>query len=155
MGPHAPGQSITVGETKSMSTNAILYNMFIPGIEYSTPEVGFVDVRDVAACLVAAIRTSGQHRIMLTGEWFEFKDAIEHINSVLPELKERFSNAQVTDYKGPVMDNTRAKEILGVKLSQPWKESLILAVDEVIKLEKEWLEQGVNIETIRKNDWRA
>jgi len=72
-----------------MSTNPLLYDILLPKPHITTPRPGFVDVRDIARGLVTGIRTPGRHRALLTGEWFDFKDAVDYIAAVRPALKSR------------------------------------------------------------------
>lgn len=112
-----------------------------------TPPMGFVDVRDVTAAQVAGIKTPGRNRVLLAGEWFEVKDAVDHIAVARPELADRLTNA--------VIDNTRAVEVLGVQVIS-WKEMIVDTIDSLVKLEKEWQEAGVDVETtLKKSFWRA
>lgn len=113
-------------------------------------------MKDVAAALVAGIRTPGRNRILLAGEWFEIKDAVEHIASVRPELKNRLMNPGGPTHPKIMIDNTRAYEILGIEPVSSWKDNVIETIDFLVKLEKEWVESGVDIRsTLQASDWRA
>jgi hypothetical protein len=117
--------------------------------------MGYVDVRDIAAGLVAGIRTTGRNRLLFTGEWFELKDAVNYISATRPELKDRLPIVVSTGQKEPIIDRSRAEKVLGIK-ARPWKETVLNAVDFFVNLEKEWLAQGVDIENkLKKNEWRA
>jgi nucleoside-diphosphate-sugar epimerase len=156
IGPNAPCQSIGLGETAAFSTNLIVYNFVLPDSKQQTPFFGFVDVKDVAAGLVAGIRAKGRNRALLTGEFFELKDAIDYIASVRPELRSRLINPEPTGQTRPVMDNSRALEMLGLQSVSSWKENVLETVDYVLKIEKEWIEAGVDVEsTLRASLWRT
>jgi nucleoside-diphosphate-sugar epimerase len=156
IGPNAPCQSIRLGEASAFSTNLIIYNLVLPDSKQQTPIYGFVDVKDVAAGLVAGIRVKGRNRALLTGEFFELKDAIDYIASVRPELKSRLINPEPTGQTGPLIDNTRAFEMLGFKSVSSWKANVLETVDYLLKIEKEWIEAGVDIEsTLRASGWRT
>jgi len=54
-----------------------------------------------------------------------------------------------------VIDNTRALEVLGVRVT-PWKDMVIDATDFMLKLEVQWQNAGVEVEaTLQKSIWRA
>lgn len=144
------------GDLNALSTNLKLYNLLISDSKDSTPGAGFVDVRDVARGLVAGIKTPGRNRILLSGEWFEYKEAIDYIASVRPELKDRLANIVSAGQTRGIVDNARAQEVLGIQAVIPWKQSVIEVVDTLIKIEKDWTGAGVDIEeTLKKNDRRA
>lgn len=144
------------GDLNALSTNLKLYNLLIPDSKDTTPAAGFVDVRDVARALVAGIKTPGRNRVLLSGEWFEYKDAVEYIASVRPELKARLPNILPTGLTHGMIDNTRAQKVLGIPAVVPWKQSVIEVVDTLIKIEKDWTSAGIDIKnTLEKNDRRA
>jgi len=151
----APGHAVNPGDTMALSTITTLYNLILPDSKMQTPAMGFVDVRDVAAALVAGIKTPGQNRVLLTGEWFEVKDAVDYIGVVRPELKSRLPKLLPTGQTRAVIDNTRALEVLGVRVT-PWKDMVIDATDFMLKLEVQWQNAGVEVEaTLQKSIWRA
>lgn len=109
----------------------------------------YIDVRDVALALVSALKSPphsqvGRKRILMSGDWFSPKEAVEYIAEVRPELKDRVSTNALNS--GPVgtrnIDNTRLKEVLGL-VPRPWKETILDAVDSLIGLEKEWKSKGL------------
>lgn len=156
MGPIAPAQQIPTGEVEALSSNLFIYNILLPDSTTKPTPVGFVDVRDVAACLVAGARTPGKHRVLVTGEWFEYDDALKYIARVRPELKSRLPDIPPAGFGRGIIDNKRARTILGVPLTRKWQESVIEAVDVLIKTEKEWADKGVDIENgLKKNKWRS
>jgi len=139
----------------ALSTITTLYNLILPDSKLQTPAMGFVDVRDVAAALVAGIKTTGRNRVLLTGEWFEVKDAVDHIGAVRPELAGRLPKLVPTGQTGAVIGSARALEVLGVRVT-PWKKMVIDAIDFMVKLEVEWQKAGVDVEaTLQRSIWRA
>lgn len=110
----------------------------------------YIDVRDVALALISSLTSPpqskvGRKRILMSGDWFSPKEAVEHIAKVRPELKDRISlNAKnAGDEVGERnIDNTRMKEVLGIE-PRPWKETVIDAVDSLLGLEKEWRKKGL------------
>lgn len=156
IGPNAPCQSIRPGEASAFSTNLIVYNFVLPDSKQRTPVYGFVDVKDVAAGLVSGIRAKGRNRALLTGEFFELKDAIDYLSTVRPELKGRLIDPEPTGQTKSLIDNKRAFEILGLKSVSPWRDNVLETVDYVLKIEKEWLAAGVDIEsTLKASGWRT
>lgn len=156
MGPFAPAQHIPTGDIEALSSNVFIYNLILPDSTTKPTPIGYIDVRDVAACLIAGARTPGKNRILVSGEWFEYEDALEYIAEARPELKARLPTIPRAGITKGVIDNARAKEVLGVPLTRPWKQSLLDAVDDVIKVEKEWVEKGVDVENgLKQNKWRS
>ncbi|EMD37317.1 hypothetical protein CERSUDRAFT_123310 [Gelatoporia subvermispora B] len=147
-GPFAPGFRAPEAKLSSLSTNSLIYKLLVDGAPLNRL-LAWVDVRDVArACILALYSppTSqvGRKRILLSGEWWGFKQAAEYLSDVRPELLGRING--VAWNAPPAMkcwiDNTRAKEVLGLEVT-PWKESLVAAVDSLVKTEKEWADKGL------------
>lgn len=153
-GPFAPALRITPGDSNALSTNLNLYNLLVSDSKATTPTIGFVDVRDVAGGIIAGIDTPGRNRVLLTGEWFEYKDAVEYIASVRPELKGRLANPIPTGQTDGLIDNTKAQQVLGIPPARSWKKSLIEAVDNLVQLEKDWVAAGVDLDTTLKTNPR-
>ena len=154
IGPFAPEQIIKPGETSALSTAISTYNFVNPNVTLPTESVGYVDVRDIAAALVAATRVKGQHRLPFSGEFFDHVEAFPYIASVRPELKDRLANATSTGQTKPAIDATPALKVLGLPGLTPWKQSVLDAVDAVVRLEKEWIAAGVDVEEkLAKNQW--
>jgi nucleoside-diphosphate-sugar epimerase len=126
----------------------VFYNILLPDSTIPTPSFGYVDVRDVARALVAGMKKKGKNRILLSGEWFQHKDAVDYIASVRPELKSRLPTLESTGQTESVVDNARAIEILGIQPPRPWKESVLDTVDELIRVEKNWAAEGVDVDTV-------
>jgi nucleoside-diphosphate-sugar epimerase len=155
IGPFAPALIINPGDVDAMSTNLILYNILLPDSKISTSNLGFVDVRDVARGLVAGIKTPGRHRALLSGEWFELKDAVDYISVVRPSVKSRLPKLTPSGQTQAIVDNTSTEEALKFKV-RSWRDSVLETVDALIRLEREWVDAGVDLDdTMRKTGNRA
>ena len=131
------------------------YN-FLAGPEktlYTLP-IGHVDVRDVAAAMVAGIKVKGNHRLLLTGEWFDWADAIKYIATTRPEIAPRLVKIGPTSQNRPIIDSKKALDVLGITLT-PWKKSIDDGLDAMLKLEKDWIEKGVDLTQLKNNEWVA
>lgn len=146
--------SLSASRTRRARTSRYT-TYYCPIANYQLFPLGFVDVRDVTAGLIAGIKAPGRNRVPFTGEWFELKDAVEYIASVRPELKGRLANIVPTGQTKAIVDTSKALKVLGLK-SRPWKETVLQTIDFLVKLEKDWQEQGVDIDAkLKKNEWRA
>jgi len=133
----------------------VLYNILLPDSKISTPHIGFVDVRDVARGLVVGIKTPGRHRALLSGEWFELKDAVHYISVVRPSVKGRLPKLTPSGHTQAMVDNTSTEEALKFKV-RSWRDSVLETVDALIRLEREWVDAGVDLDdTMRKTGFRA
>ena len=131
----------------------MLYNWLAgPEKTFYTLIMGHVDVRDVAAALVAGIKVAGNHRLLLTGEWFDLADAIKHIAATRPELAPRLIKTGSTGQTRPMIDSKKASEVLGITLT-PWKKTIDDGLDALLKLEKDWAEKGIDLTPLRDNAW--
>lgn len=145
-GPYAPNFPSPSADLGALKTNIHIYNLLKRDggvLPFAMP----IDVRDVARALVAGLSgptNVGRKRIFMSSEWFSWKEAVEYIAEVRPELKDRLSeNAKKAGPAPPTsVDNTRAKEVLGIEVT-PWKLWLIETVDDLIKLEKSWVAKGL------------
>ena len=132
-----------------MSTHELILRLITPTAKLPSIRV-FTPVVDVARATVAAITAKTQaeygqrKRILLNGELFSFKEAVDYIADVHPELKPRINKAalEAPPLDGPVVDLTPAVELFGLKVTS-WKQALIEAVDELLRFEKEWEANGV------------
>ena len=144
IGPLAPGFRVPPGDRKALGTNEFIYNLLFAENKVDTPGIGFVDVRDVAIGLVKGQKTPGKHRILFRGEWFTFEEAIEYIASIHPELKDRLATASPSTQKDSILDNSKAALVLNLT-PRSWKESIRDGVDDLLKLEKSWIAQGIEV----------
>ena len=153
IGPLADDFIVTPGVVGELSTSVGTYN-FLAGPEkamYTLP-MGHVDVRDIAAAMVAGIRVKGNHRLPLTGEWFDWADAVNHIADTRPDLAPRLIKINPTSQTKPIIDSKKALEVLGITLT-PWKKSISDGLDDMLKLEKDWAEKGVDPDALKNNNW--
>ena len=155
IGPFAEDFIITPGNADEPSTSLVVYN-FLAGPEktFCTFPVGYVDVRDVAAAMVASIKLEGSHRLLLTGEWFDLADAIQYIAATRPELAPRLIKAGSNGQNRPVIDSKKALEVLGITLT-PWKKTIDDGLDAVLEVEKDWIEKGVDPTVLKNNGYIA
>ena len=144
IGPLAPGFRVPPGDKAALSTDEFIYKLLFAKNKVDTPALGFVDVRDVAIGLVKGQKIPGKHRIVFGGEWFTFGEAIDYIASIRPELKDRLASASPTAQKNSLLDITKAALVLGLT-PRSWKESIRDGVDDLLKLEKSWIAQGIEI----------
>jgi len=107
------------------------------------PSPYFVDVRDVARALVAALKAPptaqvSHKRILLSSEWVQPAQVAAYVAERRPELAHRISKAMQDEIPGlkPVIDNNRFKEVLGLDIT-PWQETILDGVDAPVKLENE------------------
>ena len=114
--------------------------------------IGHVDVRDVAAAMVAGIKVKGNHRLLLTGEWFDWADAVNYMATIRPEIASRLVKIGHTDQKRPIIDSKKALEVLGITLT-PWKKSISEGLNDVLKLERDWIERGIDLTGLKNNEW--
>lgn len=153
IGPFAEDFIITPGAASELSTAVTVYN-FLAGPEktlYTLP-FGHVDVRDVAAAMVAGISVKGNHRILLTGEWFDWTDAVNYIATTRPEIAHRLVKISSTGQNRPVIDSKKALDVLGITLT-PWKKSIDDGLDAVLKVERDWIEKGIDLTGLKNNEW--
>jgi nucleoside-diphosphate-sugar epimerase len=155
VGPYAEDFIITPGNVTELSTSVAIYNILAgPEVTLNTSPIGQVDVRDVAAAMVAAIKVKGNHRLLFTGEWFDYAGALKHIAATRPELAPRFVKATSTGQNRPIIDSKKALEVLGITLT-PWKKTVDDGLDSLLKLEKDWTERGVDLTPLKNNEYIA
>ncbi len=147
-GPFAPDYRTPDASLTTLSTNSMLYNLLRPDGP-PLPNPVFMDVRDAARALVNALKAPpttqvGRKRMVMSGEWISAKDVVEYIAQVRPELKDRLTKLAKNAPSAPVspVDNTRAKLILKLEIGG-WKDPVIGAIDNLIKLEAEWKVKGL------------
>lgn len=128
------------------------YN-FVNGSEtvLRTSAWGFVDVRDVAAHMVAGIKVKGKHRLISVGPWFDNKEVIEYIASIRPDLKDRLAMVISTDQNRPLADPSITINVLGLPGLIPWKKTIADTLEATLKVEKEWAEAG-DVKSLKENE---
>ena len=104
--------------------------------------MGFVDVRDVAIGLVRGQKTPGKHCIIFGGEWFTYEEAIAYITSMHPELEGHLATATPSSQRKSLLDISKAALVLDLT-PRLWKTTIHDAVEDLLKLEKSWIEQGI------------
>ncbi|KAI0954167.1 hypothetical protein AcV7_007478 [Taiwanofungus camphoratus] len=142
-GPFAPGFQAPDAKLSTLSTNTFIYTLLDPT---GKPPIAFgagVDIRDVVSCLINAVTSlpnASRKRILISGEWFSWKDAVDYIAVQRPEIKYRLSVAAKEADPAPesVIDNTEARRLLGMRELTPWKITVLDAVDSLIALENKW-----------------
>jgi hypothetical protein len=87
--------------------------------------------------------------VLLSGEWYYLKEAVDYIASVRPELRGRLASLEPTGQTEPMIDSARAIEFLGLPGIRKWKDTVIETVDYTLVLEKEWIKLGVDVDNIR------
>lgn len=85
------------------------------------------------------MKTPGQTRNLLTGEWFELKDAVEYIGTLHPEL--RIPTLALSGRTDSIVAYEPALKRLGLT-RRPWKDSVREAAEAVLKVERDWIAQG-------------
>jgi len=89
-----------------------------------------VDVRDVAKAHVLALTAPptsqvGRKRLLVAGEGFLWKDAVDHLRAVRPELRERLPDpSEAKKLEASIMDVSRTREVLGLDIligERPWR----------------------------------
>jgi len=154
VGPFAPGHVIKPWVVEALSTNAMLHSVLIPGDVLGSPAFGFVDVRDVAKAQVAGIKTPGHHRVLIgSPEWFDLRNAVDHLTTARPGLKDRLANPVSMERTVPAVDNARAINLLGVSVT-PWRKTVEDGIDSLLRVEKEWEEAGVHSSVLQNNAMR-
>lgn len=153
VGPYAPGQIISPGDVGGLSTNLVLYNLLFPDSKDSTSMYGYVDVPDVAVGLIAALKQTRSSRNLLGGEWFQLKDAVEHLADVRPELKDRLPNATDSGQTEGPINNDKALKTLEMPSVTKWENMVVDTIDAMVKIEKDWSEAGVDLENGLKNNY--
>ncbi|KAK7692305.1 hypothetical protein QCA50_003930 [Cerrena zonata] len=147
-GPYAPSYRNDDASKGSLSTNGFIYSLLTPN-GTGAPGPYAIDVRDVAKALILGLKAPptsqvGRKRIILSSACISAKDVVELIASERPELKGRLSKAAFDAPPAPksALDLSRAKEVLGLEF-RDWKETILAAVDDLIKFEGIWKAKGV------------
>ncbi|KDQ55848.1 hypothetical protein JAAARDRAFT_37273 [Jaapia argillacea MUCL 33604] len=149
-GSFSPGFDIPTRKESALSTNFYIANL-LQGDKGTYPAFpGYTDVVDTARAHVLALKappSSTPKRLILSGYWFKWEDAVNYIAEVKPDLKERLVDPKKAPNYGPnttgwVVDTTRAREFLGMEKMTDWKETIINAVDGCLAFEKKWMAAG-------------
>ena len=156
IGPFAPGLLIPAGDHSVLSTNLMIFNALLPDSKSQTPPPGFVDVRDVAAGLIAGLNVPGHTRNIVASPWFDLTEAVAYVGEIHPELKGELPKLIATGQKESPLVTEASLKRLGIEV-KPWKESIKGAVDDLLRIEKEWVSKGIDVNAeggLRKNPMR-
>lgn len=105
--------------------------------------------------MIAGINTLGKTRNVMTGEWFDLKEAVEFIGARHPELK--VPTLAPSDRTESIVDDKPTWKRLGLTPT-PWKDTVLETAEAVLKVEKDWIAQGIDLDCeggLRKNKWRV
>jgi len=156
IGPLAPALVIPTGDYSMFSTNLILFNALLPDSNSQTPPIGFVDTRDVAASLIAGLGVPGRTRNIVASPWFDLAEAVTYVEEIHPELKGELPKLTPTGQKESSFATEPSLKRLGIEV-KPWKETVRAAADDLLRIEKEWISKGVDVNAeggLRKNPIR-
>lgn len=132
----------------------MLYNILLPDSKLVNPTYGFVDVRDVAAGLVAALKQTKSSRNLLSSEHFDVTEAVDLVAKERPELKHRLPKL-VNSNQEAALDPTIAANRLGITLTK-WQKTVLDTVDQLLEIEKDWAAQGIDVDLVLgKSGYRA
>ena len=148
-GPFGSGQ---VYNSPATGTNALIYGLIsgAPGrpVNGYNPATDFpplnVDVRDIARAHVLALKVppnrDAPKRFVVSPNTFTWKEAVEFLGQARPELKGRLP---VVTGKGPAvppfarLDTSATETILGLKSYVKWQDTVLDAIDDLLRIEKE------------------
>ncbi|EED78761.1 predicted protein [Postia placenta Mad-698-R] len=121
-GPFVPG--FMPRDATGLNANEFIYALLDPeGLLFSDVAMG-VDIRDVARAMISALSAphyEPRKRLLISGEWFSWREAADHIASPVATL----------------MDTKRARELLAIEFT-PWKTTITDAVDSLLEAEELW-----------------
>lgn len=156
IGPFAPGLVVPAGDYSMFATDLILFNALIPGSKSQTPPLGFVDVRDVAASLIAGLDVLGRTRNIVASPWFDLTEAVAYVGEIRPEVKDELPKLTAASQKESPFATEASLKRLGIEV-KPWKDTVRGAVDDLFRVEKEWVSKGVDVNAeggLRRNPMR-
>jgi nucleoside-diphosphate-sugar epimerase len=147
-GPFGSGQ---VYDSPATGTNRYIYGLISgaagrPVTKYDpavqAPPLN-IDVRDVARAHVLALKappSDEPKRFILSSSRFTWKEAIEFVGKARPELKGRLP--VITGNESPVppfltLDISATENILGIKNYVKWQDTVLDAIDDLLRVEKE------------------
>jgi len=161
LGPFTPEflESLKPGDALALSSAIYIYN-FITGPPNTAGKVtyGYVDVRDVARAVVAAIdpKVPGSHRLLISSlPWFDNGDIAAHIAAIRPDLKDRVIKAESSEWKAFIAEEEIRKtvEVLGFGEMTPWKKTVEDSLESILEMEKIWKEKGVDVDEVLGKNW--
>lgn len=107
----------------------------------------WIDVRDVARSLVAALKAPstaqiGRKRLLISSEYHHASELADLVRKERPQLADRVNKqAESAPQLKQIVFNERFKEVLGFELV-PWKQTILDGVDTIVALEEYWNAQG-------------
>ena len=122
-----------------------LYRLIKPDAE--SPPLWWIDVRDVARSLVAALKAPstaqvGRKRLLISSEYHHASELADLVRQERPQLTDRVNKqADSAPQLNQTVFNKRFKEVLGFELV-PWKKTILDGVDALVALEEHWKAQG-------------
>jgi nucleoside-diphosphate-sugar epimerase len=147
-GPLGMGQ---VYNSPAAGTNAYVYELItgapdrpVPGYDPAdrVPPL-HVDVRDVARAHVLALKvppSDAVKRFILCSSTFTWKEAIEFLAQVRPELKGRLPVITGKEPAVPpsaTLDTSATAAVLGLKNYVKWEDTVLDTIDDQVRIEKE------------------
>ncbi|TDL27089.1 NAD(P)-binding protein [Rickenella mellea] len=150
-GPFSSGFKVAKGDFGRMSTNSAFYRGDLPdpprrklAAIQKIPHPVTVDIRDVAKAHILALSAPstnnvGRKRILISGPNFSYKQAVEHLAKVRPELRGRLGDpSDVEEAPVPTIDQTRAIEVLGLTKYTGWETTVEDTADSLLAMERSW-----------------
>ena len=161
LGPLTPEflESTKPGEATALSSAIFIYNFLTgPPLVAGRLTYGYVDVRDVARAVVAAIdpKVPGNHRLLLSSlPWFDNGDIPGHIATIRPDLKDRLIKGESSEWKQFIAEDEirKAVEVLGLGELTPWKKTVEDSLESILAMEKVWKEKGVDVDEVLGRNW--
>jgi nucleoside-diphosphate-sugar epimerase len=127
-----------------LGTNETIYQILEGGAVPPAPN-WLVDVRDVAKGHILALEVSNlpanKKRFIINAGTYTWKEAAEHLKKSRLAVSHRIQPLeQIGDLPAPSshLDNTRAKELLGLVEYIPQEKMFEDAVDDLLMLERLW-----------------
>jgi len=143
-GPRAPG--FPLPEAIALTSTANIYTLLKGSVPPPLPPL-FCDVRDVAQAHVAALAVPKSakvedKRLLVSGGFLVWKDAVEYLHQTRPELRARLPalDTEFSPFPGTpaTIDAARAKVVLGMEKYYTWQETVDGAVDALLNAEEIW-----------------
>jgi nucleoside-diphosphate-sugar epimerase len=158
-GPFAPNFKIPKPDFSALSTNLHFLRFLKKEGRWYPLSSGGADVRDVARIHVEALNSPpqsqvGPKRLPIASPYdSNWKEAAQIVREAYPDL---VAEGRLVDPStGPdfpfdklPVDLERVKEVTGVEPSsyKPWKDTVLGAMADVIRFEKQWIAEGYKVE---------
>ncbi|KZP23508.1 NAD-P-binding protein [Athelia psychrophila] len=165
-GPFAPNFKIPKPDFGALSTNLHFLHFLQKEGRWYPSSPGAADVRDVARIHVEALNSPpqsqvGPKRLPIASPYdANWKEAARFVREAYPDLVAK--GRLVGPSTGPdfpfdklPVDLERVKEVTGVEPSsyQPWKDTVLGAMADVIRFEKQWIAEGYKVEIPALEDY--